>query len=97
MYFGTHEVVSYMMDSKYQITVVSPTVTAEESVEIIIVQGNRTYSTGSNEFKYKNYFSLVSIYPSSGPGRGGTVVKIEYTGKIEENVLSILPSSIYQI
>ena len=86
IYFGTHLVTDYIVQSAYQILAVAPSVTLPENLELIIIQGNLTYSTGDKQFNYRSYFQVVSIFPTSGPSRGGTVVEITYTGKIDRVV-----------
>ena len=83
IYFGTNLVTNYTFQSAYQLLVVAPPVTADEDDEIIIIQGDLKYSTGNKLFYYKSFFQVVSIYPTSGPSRGDTVVEVTYSGTID--------------
>jgi hypothetical protein len=89
IFFGDIEATSFTLDSDLQITVVTPTVVAPISVELKIIHNGETYSTQSISYKFKDYFQVTGITPTSGPSRGGTVVHIAYTGTIGESIYCV--------
>jgi hypothetical protein len=86
VFFGSKEATSVILDSDYQITAVAPPVLAEQSVEIIITVNGLSYGTGSLTFSYRSYFSIVSVTPTIGPSRGGTIVQVSLTGNVYDPI-----------
>ena len=86
LFFGSYESTVFTMDSIFQITATTPPGTIEETVAVKIVYGAETYITEGVTFRYKNYFQITSISPTTGPSRGETVVKIQYNGTISEEI-----------
>ena len=75
VYFGAQLATNVTLASNFVMEAVSPSVTQEQDVKIYIHHNGEIYDTGSQLFSYKLYFQLKSIFPTSGPSRGGSVVQ----------------------
>lgn len=82
LYFGTTLATNVTMVSNYLMNVITPAVNESQDVLIYIYFNGDVYDTGSQYFSYKIYFKLLSVYPTSGPSRGNSVVQFNLDDSI---------------
>ena len=75
VYFGAQLATNVTLVSIFVMEVVTPSVAQEIDVKIYIHHNGEVYDTGSQLFSYKLFFQLKSIFPTSGPSRGNSVVQ----------------------